>query len=396
MKRKEPSANGRRAYLWQNGLCITYLLIFKKFRDFLKANGWEIVDEPSEADVIIVGACGSFVPVIDDYFSHVNKFQRECKRLVVYGCLPRITPKRCQEHHSGAYLYIPPENPQIIEELISDAKVGWAQIPNDGEFRREDYRNYDPLRRYVTIQYGCSAECTYCPHVKGIGKNISRSRAEVMSEIKAMLEAGAKTIFLEGRDIGSWGIDLKPKETFPQLLAEILRLPGDFEVYINQFSANFAIQYGKELFDLLKNPKIKDVHIPIQTTSPRILKLMGRDQNVRVLGPYLKDLRRKEHLMLRTDLIIGFPTETEEELNDTLEFVSKHFDEAACHGFELHPNTEVMNMGLPFYEKGVIEERVERAREVLRGGNLVTHRGGQVFNTMQERENAIKRRRGKK
>ncbi|MFH1055298.1 MAG: radical SAM protein [Candidatus Altiarchaeota archaeon] len=396
MNQKLNSKKATRVYMWQNGLCITYLLIFRKFQEFLKANGWEIVNKPADAEWIVTGACGSFLPVIDDYLRHIESYLRGGKKVLVYGCLPKITPERYHEYEKRANLLIPPERPELIEELIPNARVRWSDIPNNGEFRREDYRNYDPTRKYVLIQYGCSIECTYCPHVKGIGKNVSRSKKEVINEVNSMLNNGAKTIFLEGRDIGSWGIDLKQQDSFPSILEEILTLPGNFDVYVNQFGANWAVHYGKRLFELFENPKIRDVHIPIQTTSERLLTLMGRNPNVKKLSPLLKSLRvNRPNLMLRTDLIIGFPTETEEELNDTLEFVKEHFDEVACHGLELHPNTKLMEMKLPFFDQSLIEERVERARKYLEESGVVAHRGGQVFKTMVKRERVMKKKRGR-
>jgi len=377
-----------KVYMWQNTLCSTYLMIFKKFEDFFRANNWEVVPDPVKADWIVIGACGSFIPVISDYVDKVKALAPLGKKMVIYGCLPKITPEWYKESTPKAALYIPTEHPEKIEEVIHNPAVCWSDMPEPDGFRRQDYRMYDPARRYVVTQYGCNAKCVYCPHVIGIGPQVSRPRQEILAQIEILVDGGAHTIFLEGRDAGSWGTDLNPPETYLDLLIPILEMPGDFNVYINQFGANWVLHYGQELLEPFCHPRITDIHIAIETTSPRLLELMGRDPRVNEIGPFLRTLRkRKKTLMLRTDLLIGFPTETEEELLKTLEFVREHFDEVACHGFELHPHTPVMDMGLPFYDDSLIEQRVQYAIKFLEeGSQIITHRGGQVIETMIERE----------
>jgi tRNA A37 methylthiotransferase MiaB len=221
----------------------------------------------------------------------------------------------------------------------------------------------------------------------GIGPLRSRPKNEILAQVEKLVEDGAHIIVLTGRDAGSWGTDLNPPQTYLDLLNPILKMPGDFEVYINQFGANWVLRYGEELLKAFLHPKITDIHISIETVSPRLLKLMGRDPRVMEIEPFLKTLREKKpNLILRTDLLIGFPTETEEELQMTIEFARKYFNDIACHAFELHPSTPIAKMGLPFYDEITIERRVQHARMFMEGPEVITHRGGQVYETMIERE----------
>lgn len=377
-----------RVYMWQNNMCISYTLVFKRFEDFFIANGWEIADDPGLADCLVLGACAGFLPQIDDYMEKIGLLNTLDKNTVIYGCLPKVTPQDFKASTPRFDLFVPPQHPEHIEKLIPDAKVRWAEIADRGIFRKEDYRRYDLGKRFLVVQHGCEAKCVYCPHKIGMGPRISRPRDEVLGLARRALDEGAHTLFLEGMDSGSYGTDFEPALTYLDILNPILEMPGDFQVHIGQFGANWVLHYGQELVDAFSNPRVTDIKIPIQAVSPRLLKLMGRDPRVLELGPLLSELRsRNPKLVLRTDLIIGFPTETPAELNRTLEFVARHFTEVAVFGFELHPNTKIARMHLPMIDQYEVDRRVQHAVEYLgQYPNIITHRGGQVCETLIERE----------
>lgn len=375
-------------YMWQNNLCITYTIAFKMFEDYFVANGWTVVQDASEADWILIGACGGFLPQIKDYVEKIKTLAPLGKKIAVYGCLPKITPEEFRKSSDSVNLFIPPSRPQDIERIVSNPAISWQELQETCSFRKEDYRKYDPKKRYVVIQYGCNATCVYCPHKIGMGPQISRPKEEVLSLVRASLANGATTLFLEGQDSGSWGTDLSPAQTYLDILEPILDMPGEFEVHIGQFNCGWILHYGEKLLRLFKHSRVTDLKTPIQSANPRILALMGRDPRVKEIGPFLKTLRNsKKQMNIRTDLMIGFPTETEEELGMTLEFARDHFREIACFGFEIHPNTQIAKMGLDFYAKEVIEERVRYAVTFLEEDpRIITHRGGQVYETLVNRE----------
>jgi len=377
-----------KVYMWQNDMCISYTVLFKRFEDFLLANGWGLTEDPKQADWILVGACAGFLPQIDAYADEMKKLLPLKKRIAVFGCLPKVTPKQFIELTPSVDLYIPSTRPQDIEKIMPNPKVRWSTVQDPCGFRKQDYRTYDPGKKYIVVQYGCNAGCVYCPHKIGMGPQISRPREEILELVRTSIAGGAHTIFLEGMDSGSWGTDLEPPQTYLDILKPILEIAGDFEVHIGQFGTEWLLHYGDSLLEAFCQPRITDIKIPIQTASPRLLQLMGRDSRVLEIGPFLKTLRQaNERLNLRTDLIIGFPTETREEIDLTLKFVSEHFDEVACFGFEIHPCTPIAKMDLPFYEPSFIENRVRYTLTFLgENSQIITHRGQQVCETLLERE----------
>lgn len=378
-----------KVFMWQNNMCVTYLLVFKKMEDFLRANNCAIVETPEEADWILVGSCGSFYLEINSYFKHLCSFLSMKRKVAIYGCLPRIAVARYREVSSDVALYISTENPESIEKMLPSVLVKWNDIAEAYGFRDGDYRQPDVGRRYVVIQYGCNSTCVFCPHKIGIGSQKSILMGRILEQMACIAaQPNVETVFLEGRDTGSWGTDLNPPETFPRLLKSILSMDADFALYINQLGGNWVVRYAEELLPLLLHPRIVNIHIPIQTTSDRILRLMGRESGILRLKEFFEVLRqRKERPILRTDILVGFPTETEEELTNTLEFVSRHFDEVACYGFELHPLTEIAHKGLQFHDQNIINERVTRAVQYFRmNPSIIVHRGGQDPASLLKRE----------
>ncbi|MCG3136831.1 MAG: tRNA-2-methylthio-N(6)-dimethylallyladenosine synthase [Phycisphaerae bacterium] len=377
-----------RVYLWQNNMCITYTLVFKRFEDWLLANNARLVDDPEAADWLLIGACASFMTQIDDFLQKSATLSGTTARVAVYGCLPKVTPEQYRGTPLEVDLYIPPEQPEKIECLLPGAAVRWEQITDNGCFRRQDYRHYDTGKRFIVVQTGCNAGCVYCPHKIGMGPQISRPAAEIWRQSRLALREGAHTLFIEGMDSGSWGTDLEPPQTYFDLLEPMLHWPEKFDLHLGQFGANWMIHYADRAVSVLAHPRIRDLKTPIQSASSRLLKLMGRDERIDELWPVVRALKQANpKLYLRTDLIIGFPTETDEELEKTLDLVIAHFDEVAYFGFELHPHTPIARMNLPLLPAEQIRERLEYTRRRLAEyPHIIAHRGGQDGSTLVERE----------
>jgi tRNA A37 methylthiotransferase MiaB len=132
------------------------------------------------------------------------------------------------------------------------------------------------------------------------------------------------------------------------------------------------------------NEKIKEFQVLIQTSSSRLLRIMERKPVVKKLKPFFKKVRKvRPDILLRTDIIMGFPTATEQEEMGTLKFSVEFFDEIAVHGFERFPHTRIEKMNLPFYAQNEIDRRVAAALEFLsRYPKILVHRGGQVYRTL--------------
>ena len=350
-------------YMWQNGLCITYTLIFNKINQFLISNGWETTDNIAKADYVIIGACASFLPFFDRYKEKIKEVNKYNAKLIVYGCLPIVDPEFYKAHTPNTAMFIPILNPECIETLINNPTVRWKDIHNPSEFRKQDYTNYVPYRKYVYIQEGCSEGCVFCPHKIAIGKEKSSQMQDIIVQIQKAITDGAKIVYIEGNNAGSWGLDLKPKQNYKDIIKEIIKKTKGCDVHIGNFAPKWFLKYWK----VLQHPRITEMKIPIQSTSHRLLKLMGRECYVKEMSYGLKTLKKKNNnLVLRTEIIVGLPTETKEELVDTLNFVAEHFDKVAIFNFDFHPKTELASMRFPFIDDVEMEKRVRFATDFFK------------------------------
>ena len=177
------------------------------------------------------------------------------------------------------------------------------------------------LKAWVSIMYGCNNFCTYCivPYVRG--RERSRKPEDILAECKDVIEKGAKEITLLGQNVNSYGKDLPDGIDFSDLLKKIASLPGDFLI---RFMTSHPRDAGKKLFDTMAScPKIaKQLHLPFQSGSSRVLKAMNRHYD---REQYLELVRYAKAAMpdivLTSDVIVGFPGETEEEFEETLSLI---------------------------------------------------------------------------
>jgi len=171
--------------------------------------------------------------------------------------------------------------------------------------------------------YGCNNFCTYCivPYVRG--RERSRKKEDILAECRCLIEDGCKEITLLGQNVNSYGKDLGEGVDFADLLAEIAAIPGDFLI---RFMTSHPRDAGKKLFDTMAgSPKIaKQLHLPFQSGSSRVLKAMNRHYD---REKYLEAVNYAKSVMpdlvLTSDVIVGFPGETEEEFEETISLIQE-------------------------------------------------------------------------
>ena len=180
-----------------------------------------------------------------------------------------------------------------------------------------------PYRAYVSVMYGCNNFCTYCvvPYVRG--RERSREKESVLEEVRGLVQNGCKEITLLGQNVNSYGKDLAAPVSFSRLLEEICKIPGDFVV---KFMTSHPKDATEELFDTIwKNPKCeRHFHLPLQAGSNEILKKMNRKYSFEEYYALVQSLRRRmPEIAITTDIIVGFPGESEEDFQRTLNAMEK-------------------------------------------------------------------------
>ena len=190
-------------------------------------------------------------------------------------------------------------------------------------------RRESSFKAWVSIMYGCNNFCTYCvvPYVRG--RERSRKREEILSEIKELVDGGCKEITLLGQNVNSYGKGLYDEYDFADLLKDICKIKGDYWI---RFMTSHPKDASTKLIDVMaENSKensmpriVRQFHLPLQAGSDRVLRAMNRRYDSESYLKLIDYMREKmPDIALSTDIIVGFPTETEEEFCDTLRMLEK-------------------------------------------------------------------------
>ena len=307
----------------------------EKLRGMLIEAGYAITDTPEGADVVIYNTCAIREHAEQRVFGNLGalthtKRRHPAQKIFLCGCMAgeakvveRI--KRSYPHVDGVFsthhLW---RFPELLNRVLTTGKRTYFVEDEPGSIAEGIPQQRDSkLKAWVSIMYGCNNFCTYCivPYVRG--RERSRRSADILNECKALIESGIKDITLLGQNVNSYGKDLDEGIDFSDLLARIAQIPGDFLI---RFMTSHPRDAGKKLFDTMAaNPKIaKQLHLPFQSGSSRVLKAMNRHYD---REKYLEAVNYAKSVMpelvLTSDVIVGFPGETEEEFEETVSLIEE-------------------------------------------------------------------------
>lgn len=293
-----------------------------------------IVNDPREADVIIVNTCGFIesskqesIDTILEMAEYKKKYN--CKLLVVTGCLTQRYGEELRELLPEADIMLGVNDynklNESIQKCITDKESKFYSFNysdlsiNEGEriLTTESYT------AYLRISEGCDNFCTYCVIPKIRGRYRSRKIENISKEAKSLSEQGAKEIILVAQDTTRYGIDIYGKKMLPELIREVSKISGIEWIRVLYC---YPEEITDELIDeIANNDKVCNyLDIPIQHISNDILKLMGRRGRKEKIVENINKLRKKvKDLVIRTSIIVGFPGETEENFEELKEFIKE-------------------------------------------------------------------------
>ena len=332
----------------------------EKLRGYLTQSGYAIVSEAEGADVVIMNTCAIREHAEQRVFgnlgalTHIKRRHPE-QKIFLCGCMAgeakvsdRI--KKSYPHVDGVFsthhLW---QFPEILWKVLTTKKRQFFILDEPGSIAEGIPQVRDSsLKAWVSIMYGCNNFCTYCivPYVRG--RERSRKMADILAECRCVIENGAKEITLLGQNVNSYGKDLDEGVDFADLLAAIAQIPGDFLI---RFMTSHPRDASQKLFDTMaKYDKIaKQLHLPFQSGSSRVLKAMNRHYDRETyLQKVLYAKQVMPDLVLTSDVIVGFPGETEEEFEETLSLIQQvHYDSLFTFIFSPRPGTPAANMEDP-------------------------------------------------
>ncbi len=349
----------------------------------LLARGYRQVAEPAEAELILYNTCSIRDKAEQKVFNRLQNFKREAGKGKVFGVLGCVAQQEGEKiferapHVSlvaGSASYT--KLPEMLVQLERGGKrVTGLSLDTDETFDTPLTRRDNPHRAYITIIEGCDKACAYCVVPFTRGPERSRTSESVLKEAQSLAEMGYTEVQLLGQNVNSYRDPSEAGLDFAKLLAAVGRVRGMRRV---RFTTSHPRDFVKEIVEAIdESPVLCDhVHLPVQSGSTAVLtrmqRLYSRDEYMRRIE-WMKNAKRD--LAITTDIIVGFPGETEAEFEATLRLADEvEYDSMFIFKYSKRPNTPALE-----YEDHIAEEEKTRRLQVL-----------------QERQRAIQLRRNAK
>jgi tRNA-2-methylthio-N6-dimethylallyladenosine synthase len=339
-------------YLINTSGCQANELDSEKIAWVLDTMGYEATQDKEEADIILFNTCAVRKSAEDKVFGQLGEL-KELKRrkseviLGICGCMMQREDIReyFLSKHKHIDLVFGTNNIHKLPQLISRQVETGKTIVDIIEDTREIDENIDAHRKYsykafVDIMYGCDNYCTYCivPYTRG--RERSREPETILNEVRKLVESGVKEVTLLGQNVNSYGKTLSKGYDFPDLLKDINEIDGLERI---RFMTSHPKDFTERLIDAYINlDKLSPhLHLPVQSGSNRVLKMMNRKYTREEYLERINAIKeRLPNLAITTDIIVGFPGETEEDFQETINLVKEvEFDSAFTFLYSIREGT---------------------------------------------------------
>lgn len=368
--------------------CNKNLVVTECLIGMFKSHNYEIENDPSYADIIVINTCGFIGEAKDEAISTILEMsdykKGKCKYLIVIGCLVTRYKKELIKEIPEVDLFISIREYNKMWNLISNL------IENKDENDLLDFH-----KRYITtgnnmaylkIAEGCSNCCTYCAIPMIQGKFVSREYDDIVKEANELANKGYREIVLIAQDTTKYGIDLYGKSRLSELLNDICKIGGIKWV---RFLYAYPESIDDELINTVKNnDKICNYFdIPIQHISDNVLKNMNRSTDSDTIKNLIKKIRKEiPDVVIRTTLIAGFPGETEEDFNELCDFVKEYkIDKLGCFAYSREEGTKAALMDNQI-KSNIKNKRKDKIMEIQQGvsSEIMNNKIGKTYEVLLE------------
>ena len=305
-----------------------------KYSGILESMGFK-KEEESKANLILFNTCCVRENAENTLFGRLGylknrKLKEKDVYIVVVGCMTQQQHilEKIKKSYSFVDIVLGTNSmsvfPNKLYRAIIERKKSYEYTEKTEVIEEVPIRFDDKYKASVSIIYGCNNFCTYCivPYVRG--RERSRNPEDILEDIRRLANKGYKEIMLLGQNVNSYGNDFKDRVyTFPKLLQEVEKIDG---IEIIRFMSPHPKDFSDELIEVMKNSNkiARQIHLPLQSGSSRILKLMNRKYTKEDYLKIVEKLKKADsNLSFSTDIIVGFPGETKEDFEETLDVVRK-------------------------------------------------------------------------
>ncbi len=364
----------------------------ERIAGLLEADGLVAVDDEADADVVVLNTCCIRENADNRLYGTLGhlktwKAARDGRQVVVAGCLAQKDRTIVRERAPHVDVVLGTHNVHRAAELVARAAVDGPVTEILEAAVIDDHAMFPsalPARRetdwaaWVTIQIGCDNNCAFCivPAVRG--EEISRPFDEITAEVESLVASGVSEVTLLGQNVNSYGRDLQRaarhagdetarlRPLFADLLVAVGSVPGLRRV---RFTSPHPKDMRPETFEAMASTEAvcEHLHYPLQAGSDRVLALMHRGYSAQRYLERLAEARAAiADLAVSTDIIVGFPGETDADFAQTLEVAAAaEYDYAYTFVFSPRPGTEAADMVEHFVDPAVVSERYDRLRVVI-------------------------------
>ncbi|WP_405265896.1 tRNA (N(6)-L-threonylcarbamoyladenosine(37)-C(2))-methylthiotransferase [Methanobrevibacter sp.] len=326
----------------------------------LQANDIEIVDSIDEADVVIVNTCYVKLPTEDKMTFRIQKLQKEFpdKKIIVGGCMVEIDPEKLDKIGPDVSWIGPHQlnksasvvNATYCGDVIREtgfSKESKVCVPKVGD---------DSLIHILQICEGCLGACTFCCTRFARGPLNSYPISDIVFEAQRAIENGACEIQLTAQDTAAFGRD--SGEKLSDLIKEVANLKGDFRVRVGMMHPKNILNDVDEIIDAMKHPKVYDfIHLPVQSGSDKVLSEMRRGHTVEQYKNIVSKFKEEiPNVTLATDIIVGYPTESDEDFDETVKLLEE-IKPSLIHLSKYQHRKGAISSSLPEIPREIMKER---------------------------------------
>ena len=380
----KPLYKGKKYFLITYG-CQMNVHDSEEIKYYLEALGYEAVEELEKADIVVLNTCAIRENAKDKVFGYLGRckhLKKENPNLIIAiaGCLMQ-QPKEIEEiHNRHQYIDIIigthnlSELPSLINEANNKKNQNIEVYSNsDVVFENVKYNRDSKISAWINIIYGCDKFCTYCIVPFTRGRERSRKMEEVLDEVKTLKNQGYLEITLLGQNVNAYGKDLNLGYDFATLLENVAKIGIPRIRFVTSHPWNFT---DKMVDVIAKYDNIMPyVHLPIQSGSDEILKRMNRKYTIEEYKLLFDQIKKKvKNVAVTTDIIVGFPNETDEDFQKTLDIVNYcKFDGAYTFIFSPREGTAAARMEDKITMQ-VKEERLQKLNELVNKYSLESNK----------------------
>jgi len=369
-----------------------------KIRAQLGRDGWTSTSDPDEADLVLLNTCSIREKAVDKMHSVLGEFRREKREgrpvlLGIAGCVAQMEGQALMKRYPDVDMVFGPDGVPHVRALVDEVRQGRRVL--DTEFL--DLETYpfvsdlDPdagetVGAFVTIQKGCDNKCTYCIVPATRGAEASRPSEQILDECRRLVAEGVQEITLIGQNVNSYGLKVPGERTFAELLYGVAEIPGVERI---RYTTSHPRDMGDDVIQAYRDlPQLTShLHLPVQSGSNKVLRRMKRFYTRERFLRIVDGLRSaRPGIALTTDVIVGFPGETDEQFEETMTLLDEvGFVGSFSFKYSPRPGTPALRLKEGFDDR-VSGQRLQRYQARQRELSLAWTRSheGQVVRVLVE------------